>query len=172
MRFIKQFDNVLIYILLAAAVVTAIMDHWIDTWVILSVVLINAVIGFIQEGKAEKALESIKEMLSLESRVLRNGKQESIEAENLVPGDIVSLKSGEKISADLRLIKTKDFRVEESPLTGESEAVDKSTEPAEEDAVIGDQTSMAFSGTVVVYGKATGWWWPQVKSPKLGRSAK
>ncbi len=156
MRFIKQFDNVLIYILIAAAVVTALMEHWIDTWVILAVVLINAVIGFIQEGKAEKALESIKEMLSLETRVLRNGKQETIEAEKLVPGDIVSLKSGEKISADIRLIKTKDFRVEESPLTGESEAVDKTTDPAEEDAIIGDQTSMAFSGTVVVYGKATG----------------
>ncbi len=172
MRFIKQFDNVLIYILLAAAVVTALMEHWIDTWVILAVVLINAVIGFIQEGKAEKALESIKQMLSLEARVLRDGKQQTIEAEKLVPGDIVTLKSGEKISADVRLIKTKDFRVEESPLTGESEAVDKSTEPAEEDAIIGDQTSMAFSGTIVVYGKATGVVVATGKDSEIGKISK
>ncbi len=156
MRLLMQFHNVLIYVLIAAAIITALMDHWIDTWVILAVVIVNALIGFIQEGKAERALESIRDMLSLDAVVIRDGEKKTVEAEDLVPGDIVMLKSGDKIPADIRLVKSKDFRVEESPLTGESTAVEKTAEPADEDAVIGDRTSMAFSGTVVVYGKATG----------------
>ncbi len=156
MRLLMQFHNVLIYVLIAAAIITALMDHWIDTWVILAVVIVNALIGFVQEGKAERALESIRDMLSLDAVVIRNGEKKTVEAEDLVPGDIVMLKSGDKIPADIRLVKSKDFRVEESPLTGESTAVEKTAEPADEDAVIGDRTSMAFSGTVVVYGKATG----------------
>jgi magnesium-transporting ATPase (P-type) len=132
------------------------MEHWIDMWVILAVVIINALIGFLQEGKAERALESIREMLSLEAVVIRDGKKQTIEAEELVPGDVVMMKSGDKIPADIRLVKSKDFRVEESPLTGESTAVEKNTDPVDKGAIIGDQTSMAFSGTVVVYGKATG----------------
>lgn len=156
MRLLMQFHNVLIYVLLAAAIITALMDHWIDTWVILAVVIINALIGFIQEGKAEKALESISKMLSLEAVVLRDGEKTTVEAEELVPGDIVMLKSGAKVPADMRLIKSKDLRVEESPLTGESTAVEKSSDPVDDDAILGDQYSMAFSGTVVTYGKATG----------------
>ena len=155
-RLLMQFHNVLIYILIVAALVTALMDHWIDTWVIFAVVVINALIGFIQEGKAEKALESIRRMLSLEAIVIRNGKTQTIDALELVPGDIVFLKSGDKVPADIRLVQSKDFRVEESPLTGESSPVEKSIEPVEESAIIGDQLSMAFSGTVVIYGKATG----------------
>jgi magnesium-transporting ATPase (P-type) len=155
-RLLMQFHNVLIYVLMVAAVITALLDHWIDTWVILAVVVINALIGFIQEGKAEKALESIRQMLSLEAIVVRDGKKQTIEAEALVPGDIVLLKSGDKVPADVRIIDSKDFRVEESPLTGESNPVEKSFDPVDESAIIGDQLSMAFSGTVVVYGKATG----------------
>lgn len=155
-RLLLQFHNILIYVLLVAAVITALMDHWIDTWVILAVVIINALIGYIQEGKAEKALESIRKMLSLEAVVLRDGKKKTIEAEELVPGDIISLKSGDKVPADVRLVNSKDFRVEESPLTGESTSVEKSTQPVSDSAIIGDQLSMAFSGTVVVFGNATG----------------
>jgi potassium/sodium efflux P-type ATPase len=155
-RLLMQFNNVLIYVLMAAAVITAIMGHWIDTWVILAVVIINAIIGFIQEGKAEKALENISKMLSPEAVVKRNGNKQNIDAENLVPGDIILLKSGDKVPADVRLIKTKDLQVEESPLTGESTAADKSIDPVAEDAIPGDQHSMAFSGTTVTYGKATG----------------
>ncbi len=155
-RLLAQFHNVLIYVLIGAAVITALMDHWIDTWVILAVVLVNALIGFLQEGKAERALESIQQMLSLEATVVRDGKKQTIEAEELVPGDIVMVKSGDKIPADMRLIKSKDLRLEESPLTGESTSVEKSTEAVEKDAIIGDRYSMAFSGTVVTYGKATG----------------
>lgn len=155
-RLLMQFNNTLIYVLIVAAVVTALMNHWVDAWVILAVIIINSLIGFVQEGKAEKALESIREMLSLEATVMRDGKKQTIEAVELVPGDIVLIKSGDKVPADMRLIKSKDLRVEESPLTGESMAVEKNTEPVEEKAIPGDQLSMTFSGTVVTYGKATG----------------
>jgi len=155
-RLLLQFHNVLIYVLMAAAIITALMDHWIDTLVIVAVILINALIGFIQEGKAEKALEGIRDMLLLDSVVIRDGDKQTVEAEQLVPGDLVMLKSGDKIPADIRLIQSKDFRVEESALTGESTAVDKNTDKVDDDAIIGDQISMAFSGTVVVYGKAKG----------------
>lgn len=155
-KFLSHFHNVLIYILIIAAVITALMDHWIDTIVILAVVLANAVIGFIQEGKAEKALEGIKKMLSSYAQVMRGGKQQKVKAEELVPGDIVRLKSGDKVPADIRILESKSFRVEESPLTGESKDVKKSSEPVSEGAIIGDQKSMAFSGTMVTYGTATG----------------
>lgn len=156
MQFLGHFHNVLIYILIGAAVVTALMDHWIDTFVILAVVIANAVVGFIQEGKAEKALEGIKNMLSLDAEVIRGGKRKTIPAEELVPGDIVRLKSGDKVPADIRILQSRSFRVEESPLTGESSDVKKSAAPVSEDAVVGDRTSMAFSGTMVTYGTATG----------------
>jgi P-type Ca2+ transporter type 2C len=155
-RLLAQFHNVLIYVLIVAAVITALLDHWIDTWVILAVVIINAAIGFVQEGKAEKALDSIRSMLSLDAIVIRDGSKQKIRAEKLVPGDIVELKSGDKIPADLRIIESRDFRVEEAPLTGESEAVEKTVDPVEENVVLGDRLSMAYSGTVVIYGKGTG----------------
>lgn len=153
-RFLLQFNNLLIYILIIAAIVTAIMDHWIDTWVILLVVVVNAIIGYLQEGKAEEALEGIRNMLSLHAIVLREGKQKEIEAADLVPGDVIQLKSGDKIPADVRIVEARDFQVEESPLTGEAEAVEKNTQPVEKEALLGDRTGMGFSGTTVVYGKA------------------
>ena len=156
LRFLSHFHNVLIYVLLVAAVVTALMAHWIDTFVILAVVLANAVVGFIQEGKAEKALEGIKKMLSLEAQVIRDGKKQKISAEEIVPGDIIHLKSGSKVPADIRIVQAKSFRVEESPLTGESTDVEKDTDPVSEDAVLGDRICMAYSGTLVTYGTATG----------------
>jgi P-type Ca2+ transporter type 2C len=155
-RFLLHFHNMLIYVLMAAAVVTALLDHWIDTWVIVAVILINATIGFVQEGKAEKALESIKKMLSLEANVIRNGTRKTINAEKLVPGDVVFMKSGDKVPADIRLFKARNFQVEESALTGESVAVEKTTAAVEDGSVPGDQTCMAFSGTSVVYGQARG----------------
>ena len=156
MRLLMQFHNVLIYVLLAAALVTAIMSHWIDTGVILGVVFINAFIGFIQEGKAEKAIEGIRKMLSLRAVVLRGGSKRDIDAELLVPGDIVTLKSGDKVPADLRIVQATNLRAEESPLTGESAEVNKSPDPVPENAVLGDRTSMLFSGTAVTYGNTAG----------------
>jgi P-type Ca2+ transporter type 2C len=155
-RFLMHFHNMLIYVLMVAAVITALLDHWIDTWVIVAVILINAIIGFVQEGKAEKAIEGIKKMLSLDATVLRGGSRKDIDAEELVPGDIVFLESGDKVPADIRLLEVRNLRIEESALTGESVAVDKVTNPVEDDAVPGDQTNMAFSGTSVVYGRARG----------------
>ncbi|MFZ2301739.1 MAG: cation-transporting P-type ATPase [Gallionella sp.] len=156
LRFLLQFHNVLIYVLLASAVVTALLAHWVDTGVIVGVVVINAIIGFIQEGKAEKAMDAIRRMLSPEATVLRAGKREVIAAEALTPGDIVLLQSGDKVPADLRLLSTKNLRIEEAALTGESTAVEKNTAATSVQAVLGDRFCMAYSGTLVVYGQGTG----------------
>lgn len=155
-RFLAQFNNVLLYVLVGAAVVTALLGHWVDTGVIVGVVLINAIIGFIQEGKAEKALEAIRAMLSPRADVRRGGRSMTVPAETLVPGDIVLLQSGDRVSADLRLLETKSLQIQESVLTGESEAVEKATEPVAPETVLGDRASMAHAGTLVTYGKGTG----------------
>lgn len=156
LRFLSQFHNLLIYILLGASLVTAWLQHWIDTSVILGVVVINTIIGFIQEGKAEKALDAIRQMLSLQATVLREGKRTQISAEEIVPGDIVLLQSGDKVPADLRLVETKNLRVDEALLTGESQPVEKSNVAVPEDTAVADRTSLAYSGTLVVYGQGTG----------------
>jgi P-type E1-E2 ATPase len=132
------------------------LGHWVDTGVILGVVVINALIGFIQEGKAEKSLDAIRNMLSLHAVVLRDGRRSEIAAEDLVPGDIVLLASGDKVPADLRLIETRNLRIEEAALTGESEPVEKSPDAVAEDAPIGDRSGMAYSGTLVVFGQSRG----------------
>ncbi|QBQ55243.1 HAD-IC family P-type ATPase [Nitrosococcus wardiae] len=155
-RFLAQFHDVLIYVLLAAAVVTALLGHWVDTGVILGVVVLNALIGFIQEGKAEQALEAIRDLLSPQANVLRDGRYILIPAEQLVPGDVVTLQSGDKVPADLRLIRVKNLRIEEAALTGESVPVEKALEPVAENAPLGDRASMTYSGTLVTYGTAEG----------------
>ena len=155
-RFFKHFHDILIYILIAAAGITALLGHWIDTGVILGVVIINAITGFIQEGKAEKALEGIRKMLSLNAQVRRDGQWGEIEADTLVPGDIVRLGSGDRVPADLRLIETTNLRIEESALTGESVPADKNSEEVEAEAGIGDRFCMAFSGTLVAAGRGIG----------------
>ncbi len=156
LRFLLQFHNVLIYVLLGAAVVTAALGHLVDTGVILGVVVINALIGFIQEGKAEKSLDAIRNMLSLRAVVMRDGRRQEIDASELVPGDIVVLTSGDKVPADLRLIELRNLRIEEAALTGESEPVEKSTAAVAAEAPIGDRTGMAYSGTLVVFGQGCG----------------
>ncbi|MCW5828158.1 MAG: cation-transporting P-type ATPase [Deltaproteobacteria bacterium] len=156
MRFLLQFHNVLIYVLLGAAVVTAFLGHAVDTLVIVGVVVINALIGFIQEGKAESALDAIRNLLSLHAVVLRDGHRQEIGAEDLVPGDVVFLQSGDKVPADLRLIEVRTLKVDESMLTGESESVEKSLEPAAPDTSLGDRLCMAHSGTLVTYGQGLG----------------
>jgi potassium/sodium efflux P-type ATPase len=155
-RFLSQFHNILIYVLLGAALITAILGHWLDTSVIIGVVVINAFIGFIQEGKAEDALRAIKKMLSPQAVVLRDGKRISMPAEQLVVGDVVYLQSGDKVPADLRLINIKNLQIQEAALTGESMAVEKISDAVEVDAMIGDRVSMAYSSTLVTYGQGTG----------------
>ncbi len=155
-RFAQQFHNVLIYVLLAAAGVTALLGHWIDTSVILGVVIINAVIGFLQEGKAERALDAIRNMLSIQASVIRDGKRLQTPAEGLVPGDVVLLRPGDKVPADIRLDKIKTLQIDEALLTGESLAVTKDAQSVPETAPLGDRRCMAYSGTLVTYGQGSG----------------
>lgn len=155
-RFMRHVNDVLIYVLLGAATLTAVLQHWLDTIVILAVVVVNATVGFLQEGRAERALEGIREMLSPSAAALREGAWQTVPASELVPGDIVRLRAGDKIPADLRLIEAHELSVEESALTGESVPATKSTDPAEADASLGDRISMAYSGTMVTSGAGTG----------------
>ena len=155
-RFFSQFNNILIYVLLAAGFTKLMLNLWLDAGIIFGVVVLNALLGFIQEGKAEKALDSIRNMLSAEARTMRSGETRMIPAEQLVPGDVVLLESGDKIPADLRLIEAKNLRTEEAALTGESVPSEKTVEPVPANATVGDRESMAFSGTMVVSGRATG----------------
>lgn len=155
-RFFRHFNNILIYVLLAAAVTTVMLQHWVDTAVILAVVIVNALIGFIQEGKAETALDAIRQMLSPAAVVLRQGERKTIPAEELVPGDIVLLEAGDKVPADVRLFKVHGLIIDESILTGESVPVEKQTQPVRGSVTIGDRSSMAYSGTLVNRGQAQG----------------
>ena len=155
-RFLLQFNNILVYVLLGAGFVKLMVGLLLDASIILAVVVLNALLGFFQEGKAEKALDSIRNMLSAEARTVRDGETRLVPSEDLVPGDIVLLESGDKIPADLRLIDVKNLRTEEAALTGESVPIDKTTETVAERATVGDREGMAFSGTLVASGRGTG----------------
>ncbi|MCE9587795.1 MAG: HAD-IC family P-type ATPase [Verrucomicrobia bacterium] len=156
MRFLLQFNNVLVYVLIGAGLLKLALGLWLDASIILAVVFLNALLGFIQEGKAAEALESIGKMLSVDARAVRDGETRMIAADTLVPGDVVLLESGDKVPADLRLVDVKNLRTEEAALTGESVPADKSTQAVESNATVGDRESMVFSGTMVVSGRATG----------------
>jgi magnesium-transporting ATPase (P-type) len=156
LRFLVQFHNPLIYVLLVAAVVTLLLGYRADAAVILGVVIINALIGFVQEGKAEQAMEAVRAMLASRATVLRDGNRREIDAEDLVPGDIVLLDSGARVPADLRLLRVKNLRVDEAALTGESVPVEKQTAAVDAQASTGDRTNMSYSGTVVSFGQGRG----------------
>lgn len=154
---VHQFTSPLIYILLVAGLVTIILQEYIDSGVIFAVVMLNAVIGFIQEFKAEESVRALKKMTVPKARVIRNGKEKVINSEELVPGDVVSLSSGAKVPADLRLFHALELRVEEAMLTGESVPAEKITSTIrEENLPHGDQRNMVFMGTIVVNGRAKG----------------
>src|SRR5208283_4749584 len=142
MRFLAQFNNILIYVLLTAGFVKLMLSLWLDASIIFAVVILNSALGFVQEGRAEKALDSIRNMLSAEARTLRGGETRMIPAEQLVPGDIVLLESGDRIPADLRLIDVKNLRTEEAALTGESVPAEKTIAPVPVNATVGDKESM------------------------------
>jgi magnesium-transporting ATPase (P-type) len=156
MRFLSQFNNILVYVLLGAGFTKLMLNLWVDAAIIFGVVILNALLGFIQEGRAEKALDSIRNMLSAAARTMRGGETRMIAADQLVPGDVVLLESGDKVPADLRLADVKNFRTEEAALTGESVPADKTTDPVSANATVGDRECMAFSGTMVVSGRAAG----------------
>jgi magnesium-transporting ATPase (P-type) len=155
-RFLLQFHHPLIYVLMAATAVTASLGEWVDAGVIFGVVLVNAVVGFIQESRAEAALDALASMMKTEARVRRDGRTVRIPSEDIVPGDVVLLESGDKVPADLRLTRIRELRVDESALTGESLPVEKADHVLPPETVVGDRKNMAFSGTFVTYGQATG----------------
>ncbi|WP_394367968.1 cation-transporting P-type ATPase [Pontibacter aquaedesilientis] len=155
-RFLLQFHQPLIYILLAATVVTFTLEEYIDSAVIFAVVFINAIIGYVQETKALAAIDALARSMTAKAQVIRNGNRQNIKAQELVPGDIVLVQSGDKFPADVRLLQVRDLKVDESALTGESVAVEKKTQPVAKDDVLGDRFSMGFASTVVTYGQARG----------------
>jgi len=154
--FLRQFNNPLIYVLLACAVVTAVLGHWADSAVILAVVLVNAIIGFVQEGRTEKAMDAIRGMLAPRATVVRGGARMTVPGDALVPGDIVLIEAGDRVPADLRLLSAHALTVQEAILTGESATVAKQCGPVESAAALGDRSSMAFSGTIVATGQGHG----------------
>ena len=155
-RFLAQFNNALIYFLLAGALAALMLGHNIDAGVIIAVVLVNAVVGFVQEGRAERALRAIRNMVAPHANVVRAGQRQSIAARDLVPGDIVLLEAGDRVPADTRLIEARGMLVDEAMLTGESVAAQKHEQPAPPQAPLGDRHSMAFSGTTVAAGQGAG----------------
>ncbi len=155
-RFLTQFHNVLIYVLLGAAVVTGVLQHWVDTGVILAVVLANAMIGYLQEGKAEASMAAIRSMLAPRAAVLRDGRRVSVDGADLVPGDIVLLEAGDRVPADLRVLQARGLAAQEAILTGESVPVEKTVDPVAVDAPLGDRRSMLWSGTLVTQGASRG----------------
>ncbi|KLI05049.1 MULTISPECIES: cation-translocating P-type ATPase [Mycolicibacterium] len=169
LRFFAQFNNVLIYILIAAGVLKAILNEWIDCAVILSVAVINAVVGLIQEGRAQRALDSIRGMLSVTAQVRRDGHWQQVDAQTLVPGDVVRIASGDRIPADMRLLTVANLRVEESALTGESLPAKKDVTQVGPDAGLGDRMSMVYSGTIVAAGSGTGVVTATGTSTEIGR---
>ena len=156
LRLLRQFHNALIYVLLISAVGTALLGYWLDTAVILGVVVINAIIGLVQEGKAEKALTAIRDLLAHQAVVLRGGLRRTLEASVLVPGDVVWLQAGDRVPADLRLLSAQECRIDEAILTGESVPVDKQTAPVPPERPLAERACMAYSSTMVVAGTAVG----------------
>lgn len=155
-RFIMQFHNLLIYVLIAAGTLAAAIGHITDALVIAAVVLVNATIGFVQEGRANSAMNAIRAMIDPHASVLRSGQRLTIAADEVVPGDIVLLEAGDRIAADLRLIKASSLKADEAILTGESVPVDKQVAPVAVNVPLGDRLSMAFSGSFVAAGQGEG----------------
>lgn len=153
LRFLLQFHQPLVYILLAAGLVTFFLKEWVDSSVILGVVLINAVVGFIQESKAINALEALARSMTTQTTVLRDGIEKYIPSTELVPGDIVKIISGDKVPADMRILKVRELQVNESALTGESLPVAKNAEVLPEGTLLADRTNMAYTSALVTYGQ-------------------
>lgn len=155
-RLLSHFNNILIYVLLVCAVITLALAHYFDSGVILAVVMANGVIGYIQEGKAERAMAAINQMLAPRAAVLRGGERHNIEGEMLVPGDVVLLEAGDRVPADMRIMQSSGLQVQEAILTGESLPVTKQVQAVAASAPLGDRSCMAFSGTLVTSGQGRG----------------
>jgi len=158
-KFLQQFNQPLVYILLVAVGVTASLGEWVDSGVIFGVVFINAIVGYLQEAKAEKAISALAGLVTTETTVRRDGRQQRIHSEQLVPGDVVLLRSGDRVPADLRLFHVKSLQVDESALTGESVPVQKHADPLALDTVLADRKNLAYTGTLVTAGQSEGVVW-------------
>ncbi|MGI9288563.1 MAG: cation-translocating P-type ATPase, partial [Pseudomonadales bacterium] len=154
--FLLQFHQPLVYILLGATAVTFVLQEWVDSGVIFGVVLVNAVIGFVQESKALKAIEALARDMEGVATVVRDGNKETIPAAELVPGDLVLLQSGDKVPADLRLLRSRELQIDESALTGESVPVQKQSDELAQETVLADRSNMVYSSTLVTYGTSGG----------------
>jgi len=155
-RFLLQFHQPLIYILIASGVITALLQEWVDSGVIFGVVLANGIIGYIQEAKAESSLAALARTMVAEATVLRSGGKQRIDSTRLVPGDLVLLTAGDRVPADMRLLQSRDLQVDESALTGESVPVAKGTAPLPEETVLAERRNMAYASAMVTYGQASG----------------
>ncbi len=155
-RFAMQFTDPLVLILLVSAIVTIFLDEWVDAIVIFGVVLLNAIVGYLQEAKAVAAIDALSRAMTAEATVIRAGDQLRLPATAIVPGDLVLVQAGDKVPADLRLFRTRDLRVDESALTGESVPVEKDDAVAPRDAVLADRVDMAYASTLVTYGTGAG----------------
>ncbi len=156
LKFVRQFNQPLVYILLVAVGVTAALGEWVDSSVIFGVVFINAIVGFLQEAKAEKSIESLARMVATETTVRRDGRKQRVHSEELVPGDVVLLEPGDRVPGDMRLFKVKDLHADESALTGESLPVEKRTAVLPADTPLADRRNLAFTGTLVTAGQGEG----------------
>ncbi|MEN5081541.1 HAD-IC family P-type ATPase [Bosea sp. TWI1241] len=169
LRFLRQFHSALIYFLIAAAVASSLLGHLVDAAVIVAVVLVNAVIGFVQEGRAEQALDAISRMIAPRAPVLRDGHRLSVPAEEIVAGDVVLLEPGDRVPADLRLLRARSLLIDEAILTGESVASAKAVAPVVAEAALGDRSSMAYSGSLVAAGQGAGLVVATGEASELGR---
>ncbi|MCH7230808.1 HAD-IC family P-type ATPase [Glycomyces sp. L485] len=155
-RILRQIHNPLIYVLIAGGVITAVLGHYVDSTVIFGVVVINALVGFIQESKAESELESLRSMVLTHAKVVRDGHQRTAPSEELVPGDLVLIEAGDKVPADMRLTRSAELQVDESALTGESVPVHKSETTLPDAIPVADRRNMVYSGTLVTTGGGVG----------------
>lgn len=171
LRFLQQLRQPLVYLLLIATLVTVTLRHWVDASVIFGVVFINAIVGFIQESKAEGAIEALDRLVTTLVTVRRGTHRERIPADELVPGDVVLLDAGDRVGADLRLFRVRELQVDESALTGESAPVAKQCDPLALDTVLADRKNLAFAGTLVTRGQGEGVVWATGDRTEMGRIA-
>jgi cation-transporting ATPase F len=169
LKFLKQFNQPLVYILLVAVGVTAFLGEWVDSSVIFGVVLFNAVVGFLQESKAEQAIAALAQMVATETTVRRGGQKLRVHSEELVPGDVVLLQSGDRVPADLRLFSARNLHADESALTGESLPVAKHPDPLALDTILAERKNLAYTGTLITRGQAEGVVWAIGDQTETGR---
>ncbi|MGZ8919871.1 MAG: cation-translocating P-type ATPase, partial [Limisphaerales bacterium] len=169
LKFLRQFNQPLVYILLLAVGVTAFLGEWVDSSVIFGVVIINGIVGFLQEAKAEKAIESLARMVATETTVRRDGRKMRIHSEQLVPGDVVLLQPGDRVPADLRLFHIRNLHADESALTGESLPVAKHADALALDTILAERKNLAYTGTLITSGQAEGVVWGIGDQTETGR---